>query len=155
MAKTLPELMRDHAAVERVREALVSCTGCGTRLSEGEHVACAKCTADFDKKRSKEVYDKTAKELELIRRRVEELNKDLLCLLERAARQVLKSNPELREFVMGNGTYCFTDQRGETAELALREEGAVPLILQEYDEVFQLSGTPMRFTATGPLREDW
>ncbi len=77
-------------------------------------------------------------------------------VVERMARDVLLTHPNVVEFVMAMGVYGFNDKQGDTRHL---DEFAYmrPLkeFIEEWDDVLKLSGEPMRFTATGNKVTDW
>lgn len=77
-------------------------------------------------------------------------------VVERMARDILLTHPNVVEFVMAMGIYGFNDKHGHTVHL---HEFAYmrPLhdFIREWDDVLKLSGTPMRFTATGNKITDW
>ncbi len=74
--------------------------------------------------------------------------------IEILARLYLTDNPKLKEFIMAMGTCFFTYKRGnETAHDIECPE--IEAILSEYNEVFKLTGEPMRFTAKGKKITDW
>jgi hypothetical protein len=75
--------------------------------------------------------------------------------VERLARKILATHPNLTEFVMAMGTATFFDGY---EHLALDERAYMkPLrdFFDEWNDVLHLAGTPMRFTATGKKITDW
>lgn len=72
------------------------------------------------------------------------------------AKRILLEHPELDEFVMGMGTYFFTDKNKNTISLEdLRYANNLNLFINKWDEYLKLSGVPMRFTATSPVVIIW
>lgn len=91
-----------------------------------------------------------------------------LTLIEQRAREILKKRPTLKEFVMGMGSAQFTLKKPMPYGDCLKVDSfaawddAFPRylkpvfdIINEWDCVLKLTGTPMRFTATGPKVADW
>jgi hypothetical protein len=77
--------------------------------------------------------------------------------VRRRARAVLRRCPELNEFVKAMGLWVFTDHEGDSL---LDFDGdprfaAVAEIICEWDHSLHLTGTPVRFTARGPVVTDW
>ena len=75
--------------------------------------------------------------------------------VERLARKILVEHSNLDEFVMGMGEAFFSDGY---ENLAIDERAYMkPLrdFIGEWDDVLKLTGTPMRFTATGKKVTDW
>ena len=78
-----------------------------------------------------------------------------LAEVERLARKILAQHANLDEFVMAMGSVGFSDGY---EELAIDERAYMkPLrdFINEWDGVLKLTGTPMRFTATGKKVTDW
>lgn len=81
--------------------------------------------------------------------------------VEKLAREILKTHPELSEFTMAMGAYCFSERRPAPAtdiQLGGEErEFFKPLFdfMNDWDRVLKLSGSPMRFTAEGPVVTEW
>ena len=83
--------------------------------------------------------------------------------LERRARQIMKDHPVNIEFVMGMGGWPFHRQHGDSLlDFHCHKEGGGPKytwafaeFVNKWDAVFRLTGTPMRFTATGVVRVSW
>lgn len=86
---------------------------------------------------------------------------DLACehalgVVERMARDVLLTHPNVVEFVMAMGVYGFNDKQGDTVNLdAFAYMRPLKEFIEAWDDVLKLSGTPMRFTATGDKRTEW
>ena len=82
-----------------------------------------------------------------------------LFLVEKYAREVLKDHKELKEFVMGMGTYNFWVADDLQADFGyLGCNGCVDKLdqlMEDWDDVLKLTGEPMRFTADGPVRREW
>ena len=92
-----------------------------------------------------------------------------LAEVERRARLVLKRRPDLAEFVMAMGVWSFTGHDGRTVEAYKEHRGsggayryepyqwARPLadFIGEWDDYLKLTGSPMRFTADGPVVTSW
>ena len=77
-----------------------------------------------------------------------------LFLVEKYAREGLRDNPDLDEFVMAMGAAFFTDNDDTHVDLADVSSDLHELIL-DWDGALKLTGEPMRFTATGPVRGEW
>jgi hypothetical protein len=76
-------------------------------------------------------------------------------MVEKQARRVLARNRRsLQEFVMGMGTWFFTDQRGRPVDPP-RSAAGLKKFFDEWGSVYSLTGVPMRFTATGKAIRDW
>lgn len=83
-----------------------------------------------------------------------------LAAVERLARKAMKRHPKLEEFTMAMGAWFFSvpDRRRTVgADEADEFPGMLKLreFLEEWDDVLKLTGTPMRFTADGPVVRDW
>jgi hypothetical protein len=94
-----------------------------------------------------------------------------LGLIEQRARAILRKKKNLNEFVMGMGVINFTDKNGEIVDHnhqtgydeyldqsyyePFRWAKPVTDILDEWDDYLKLTGTPMRFTADGPIIRQW
>lgn len=85
----------------------------------------------------------------------EETVKMALELLEHKARVILKAHPNLQEFVMAMGTFFFTDRDGHPVNNPPWYMQPVHDLIDDWDRRLCLTGAPMRFTATGPIRHDW
>lgn len=77
-------------------------------------------------------------------------------IVEERARKILQSHKNLEEFCMGMGTWFFNDKDGThfydgndkfTKRLAD--------FMDNWDIYLHLTGHPMRFTAEGPVINDW
>lgn len=90
--------------------------------------------------------------------------------VERLARDILKKNNSLHEFVMGMGTWFFKDKNGEIIDpyetrmngsfeyyTILSKKYFKPLadFIGEWNDILKITGEPMRFTATGEKITDW
>lgn len=81
--------------------------------------------------------------------------------VETIARDILKTHPELTEFTMAMGSYTFTESRPDNAvgiELGGDERDFFkPLFdfMNDWDKYLKLTGSPMRFTADGPVVTEW
>lgn len=85
--------------------------------------------------------------------------------VERLARLVLLNNPKLREFIMGMGSFFFTDSKDEIIHTSMgnndsrlnRLKGYKRLVkfVEQFDSQLKITGTPMRFTAKGKKITDW
>lgn len=84
------------------------------------------------------------------------------------ARKILTTHPYLDEFVMCMGTWFFTRKLGTKDDLnMLVRKGKNDIaefcqymhpvrdFISEWDNAFKLTGTPIRFTATGPVVTNW
>lgn len=101
------------------------------------------------------------------KKRVERLLREAegvaLALLEQRARAVLRRNPQLKEFVMAMGSAHFEAHDGEQVGICMspwshdyrKYTRPVDEVLDDFDDVLKLTGTPMRFTADGPVVTDW
>jgi len=76
----------------------------------------------------------------------------------RMARQIMRSHPEIKEFVMGMGGWHFS--YGDPSfrcpnENYMKFSKRLAKFIEKWDDRFQLTGCPMRFTADGEIRHDW
>lgn len=81
-----------------------------------------------------------------------------LFLVEKHARDVLRDNLMLHEFVMAMGRVFFVDYFDHSVSLdEATGECNSPLqcLFDDWDDVLKLTGEPMRFTADGPVRREW
>lgn len=93
-----------------------------------------------------------------------------ICKVESMARSILKRKPHLKEFVMGMGTYFFTDNKGKivftTSERlnssynyysvdATKYFNPLNNFIGEYNSRLKITGYPMRFTANGKKITNW
>lgn len=79
-----------------------------------------------------------------------------IALIEQRARKILEHHPELKEFIMAMGTYCWTDSKGEIImEDEDKKFSSIDKIIEDWDEYLHLTGQPMRFTADGPKITEW
>ena len=72
---------------------------------------------------------------------------------ESFARNELKRNPRLNEFVMAMGSYFFTDQRGNI--LHNYECNPLDNFIRKWDSQLKITGTPMRFTVNSKKVTEW
>lgn len=111
--------------------------------------------------------------MKIIAQRIESLENEIYSILEyeveRLARKALKRRSgNLKEFVMGMGTAFFVTHEGEVFNF--EEEIYTPMgykqepkkgfkeiynFFLEYDDKYQITGIPMRFTVDGPKLTDW
>lgn len=79
--------------------------------------------------------------------------------IEIEARKILIEHPSLDEFVMAMGAATFTiknDRRINSLWLDEREYfDELNQFINEFDQTLHFTGSPMRFTATGPVVKDW
>lgn len=90
-------------------------------------------------------------------------------IVEQLARKILRNDPELKEFTMAMGVYFFTDFNDEIVDVLERRMNTnynydyfpskpsfKPLIdfIDEWDDVFKITGEAMRFTAYGEVITD-
>lgn len=78
-----------------------------------------------------------------------------LAEIERQARLILRRRPSLGEFVMGMGAWFFVGADGEIRHETPRCARRLASFIDEFDETLCLTGHPMRFTANGPLIQEW
>ena len=76
-----------------------------------------------------------------------------LTIVEAKARRILAHHRNLDEFVMAMGTYTFTDKNGNSVDYRYLEP--FDKFMREWNDCFNLTGEPMRFTAKGKYRRDW
>lgn len=99
-----------------------------------------------------------SKEKRLLKKQWQALSNKADAIVAAMARKILVEHPHLDEFIMGMGICHFT-VKGQEYESVGTEDFAYmkPLddFICEWDEYLKMTGTPMRFTATGPLRSDW
>lgn len=79
-----------------------------------------------------------------------------LAEVERRARKVMREHPAMVEFVMVMGGWSFKGRDGQS--YCAEDKGYLqPLedFISEWDQYLKLTGTPMRFTAIGPVRTQW
>ena len=90
--------------------------------------------------------------------------------VERLARDILKKNKSLHEFIMGMGVYYFKNNKGEIVDVEKSDYSvnggysysvAKPSFrllydfIGEWNEILKITGESMRFTATGEKITDW
>jgi hypothetical protein len=90
---------------------------------------------------------------EIILRLYNEGRKEGLKLVEIIARQHLKENPDLKEFVMGMGTYMFTNKDGDVDYK--KNNPDLDKLISEWDSYYYLTGEPMRFALNSSIVTDW
>ncbi len=94
-----------------------------------------------------------SKEMETLINRAFDLGIDEI---ERRARKILAGHPNLVEFVMAMGGAIFTTKDNQTLGTNEREYmKPVENFINEWDHSLHLTGHPMRFTATGPVVNEW
>lgn len=89
-------------------------------------------------------------------------------ILEREARKILRAHKRLDEFVMGMGGWFFTVKIGSKINGMIVEEGHSTILhepppyaeklaefITDCEKLFSITGTPMRFTANGPVVTEW
>lgn len=88
--------------------------------------------------------------------------KAALYIVEKRARAVLTEYPALHEFYMAMGVYGFRGANDSDNEWFIVHDRwtntsckALDDFISEWDEYLKLTGTPMRFTATGPVVRQW
>lgn len=75
--------------------------------------------------------------------------------VERLARAILKRHPSLKEFVMGMGIWGFWDKNDNSVDADDRRVRSLARFISKWDRFLYLSGSPMRFTADGPVVTYW
>lgn len=107
--------------------------------------------------------------LKAIRIQSGRIRKELLAEVEKEARKIMKQHPNLVEFIMAMGTCFFVDKNGNNISLTtevyknysyswkytFKYFTKLHKIFDEFDEIYKLSGEPMRFTATSKITKDW
>ena len=85
-----------------------------------------------------------------------------LALIETRARKILVGHPSLDEFVMAMGGWLFTRKNSQDDISTVYRECipgyAMPFtrMMDEFDDLeLKVTGEPMRFTATGPVVQEW
>ena len=73
----------------------------------------------------------------------------------RIARQTLKADPTIKEFVMGMGTWFFNDADGIIHDEDDKRFHALEEFISKWDNHLRITGEPMRFTANGPIIRNW
>jgi hypothetical protein len=84
-----------------------------------------------------------------------EVRKEALAWVEDKARAILQDNPNLKEFVMGMGTWFLTDTEGEILHRIPSYAKEMENKILEFDRMVGILGVPMRFTARGKTVTDW
>lgn len=85
----------------------------------------------------------------------------LLAHIESEARSIMRKHRNLTEYVQGMGTWFFVDARREKYGQECVDESDLAYlysfwkIFDDYDEAFHITGWPMRFTADGPVINNW
>lgn len=72
--------------------------------------------------------------------------------IEHTARMILRNNPNLKEFVMGNGTFFFLDKEDHPLPFTHTK---ISTFIYKWDSTFKLTGNPMRFTTKGKKITNW
>lgn len=79
--------------------------------------------------------------------------------IEQKARQIMRTHPNLKEFVMAMGSATFTANVNGREELLSLDERiyfkSLNDFIEEWDDSIGLLGEPMRFTVDGPIITDW
>ena len=79
--------------------------------------------------------------------------------IERMARAMLRKHKDLGEFVMGMGTWTFNYKDRSKGRIAWNvkhiDNSKLAKFIEEWDDALKLTGTPMRFTADGPIVTEW
>lgn len=116
-------------------------------------------------------------DIERIQAHIDRADKAAIKLIERLARRVMREHPECKEFVMAMGSASFTVEYtrdygdGDTLDVTEywsvnglwtdgwmdRPDWLAPLVevFDNFEDSLRLSGSPMRFTARGPVQHDW
>lgn len=96
-------------------------------------------------KKARKLFDQALSEAELT--------------LQQEARAVLRKHPEVREVVCGMGTIFFVDWNGNVVHAAgSRYEincFEMEQALRDFEEMFDATYGPWRFTKDGPIVYDW
>lgn len=77
---------------------------------------------------------------------------------ENMARRILKQHPNLDEFIIGMGSWSFTRKNGDIeidTFSPIKYVNNFASLMNKWDELFHITGTPMRFTAKGKKVTDW
>lgn len=91
-----------------------------------------------------------------VRRHYDQAVSIALEIVEKRARAILLAHKgSLREFTMSMGMWCFTDLRGDIVEPVYINNSSLARFIMEWDEYLKLTGSPMRFAATGPKITNW
>jgi len=98
-------------------------------------------------------YKKKNKEIE---KQFNKLEKEISLFIELQARGVLKKHPYFDEFVMAMGSAGFTyknpDRQAKENHPACKQFFK---FLNQWDDIFHITGETMRFTATGKKHVHW
>jgi hypothetical protein len=79
-----------------------------------------------------------------------------LKLIESEARKLLRNHNSLNEFVMAMGSTFFIDKHGEVVDnWRFKYIEQFTDLINDLDDRFHITGTPMRFTANGPIVTNW
>lgn len=81
--------------------------------------------------------------------------KTALNMLEARARAILRKHRNLREFVMGMGGWGFWTTDDEPLDNETGYLKPVRDLIEQWDDALGLTGTPLRFTADGPVMTEW
>lgn len=96
--------------------------------------------------------EKTLKDVEKLYEQAQEI---ALSLVEKEARKIMRKHTNIKDFVMAMGGWNFWYHDGNEVPHDLKYLDPLQRIFQEWDDYLGLTGTPMRFTAEGPVRTDW
>ena len=96
---------------------------------------------------------KTLKQIDDLYEQTSEL---ALQLIESEARKLMRSHSNLNEFIMAMGSTFFTDKNDDPIENWLfKYMEPFNDMVNDLDDLFHITGTPMRFTANGPIETKW
>jgi hypothetical protein len=91
-----------------------------------------------------------------IEQKILEASEICLAEIERRARKILATHPNLDEFLMGMGTVFFSTKDGQNISLYDRAYmKSLDDFINDWDHDLHITGEPMRFTATGPVTTKW
>jgi hypothetical protein len=96
------------------------------------------------------------KTMEIIDFHCQQINIISAKLVESEARKILLDHPNLKEFIMAMGTAFFTDRQDKV--IAILDKSylkAFDEMICNLDNICQVKGTPMRFTATSKTITNW
>jgi hypothetical protein len=81
--------------------------------------------------------------------------------VEQKAKAILRQHPNLKEFIMGNGSWYFTDKNRNVKHGdnimgdGVKYTQGLQNFIERWDDILHITGEPMRFTATGKKITDW
>jgi hypothetical protein len=78
-----------------------------------------------------------------------------LMIIIKLARQILRENPDLDEFVMAMGSWTFWTHDKESTNDNDDRFHSLLTFLDEWDDFFRFTGYPIRFTADGEIVHMW